>query len=75
MRAVTVAMQLILLHQIDSREIYLASNEITSLVTPRADTERLIHPDARCIVSLSDRHYYAVTETCTEITRLLGARR
>jgi hypothetical protein len=70
------ALQLIMLHRLDGGEVYVNPAEITTLVQPRhgSDPGRTSHPDARCLVHLSDHKFFAVIETCAEVRRLLNER-
>jgi hypothetical protein len=74
--AALIALQLITLHRPDGREVHLNPAEITSVAPtrPESDRAKVIVPGARCLIYLSDRHFFAVVETCAEVRRLLEER-
>lgn len=71
---IIAALQLITLHAPDGRAVHLVPNQITALGAPRRgdDPRRTINPSANCLVFTTDRHQYAVLETCDAVQKLLG---
>ena len=66
------AVQLILLHQVDGREILVNPTQITSLYAALPSTpNRLIVPGARCVIGMADAKIHAVIEPCATVRQLI----
>lgn len=62
-------LSLVVLHRADGHAVFIAPGQVTAIAEPR-DRSTLV-PGARCVVFMSDRHFYGVTETCAEVRQLL----
>jgi hypothetical protein len=66
------ALQLIVLHQADGREIAINTAQITSLYAALPGRpNRLVAPGARCLIGLADGKFASVIETCAAVRRLI----
>lgn len=66
------ALQLIVLHQPDGREIAINTAQITSLYAALPGRpNKVVVPGARCLVQLVDGKFASVVETCAAVRRLI----
>ena len=64
-------MDLITVHTLDGREVFVNTHNIVSVAVPReAGT---MNDDARCVLTTTDGKYITVRERCTEVMKkILG---
>lgn len=73
--AIAAALQLIVLHQVDGREVIINPAQITSLhAALPGKPNRVVVPGARCLVGLVDGKFAAVLETCAAVRALIEDR-
>jgi len=66
------AIQLIVLHQADGREVLINPSQITSLYAAiPGRPNRLVAPGSRCVVGLVDGKFASVIEPCAAVRRLI----
>jgi hypothetical protein len=66
------ALNLIVLHQPDGREIAINTAQITSLYAALPNKpNRLVAPGSRCLIGLADGKFASVIETCVAVRRLI----
>jgi hypothetical protein len=68
-----VAVELIVLHMIDGREVQVNPKQVTQLLSrPKDDAPNHALPDAvKCVVRLTDGSYTSVAETCETVRKLM----
>ena len=65
----------ILLHDLEGREIRVNPDQVTHLRAAKlGETDKLFPAHAKCMVNLADGKFLAVVETCAEIQRMLEQR-
>ena len=65
-------LQLIVLHQVDGREVVVNPAQITSLYAALPGRpNRLVAPGSRCVVMLTDGKHVGVIEPCAAVRRLI----
>lgn len=65
-------LQLIVLHQVDGREVVINSAQITSLYAQlHGRPNRWVAPGSRCVVMLADGKHVGVIEPCAAVRRLI----
>jgi len=69
--AIVTALQLVSLHQVDGRAIFINPTDIITMAVPRRDAERTSNPAAACIVFMSDGKHWQVLETCSAIKQMI----
>ena len=70
--AVLAAVELIMLHMIDGREVQINPKQVTQLLSDLSDDGAKALPDAvKCVVRFTDGSYLSVAETCDEIRSLM----
>ena len=66
------AIQLIVLHQVDGREVVINPAQVTSLYAALPGRpNRLVAPGSRCVVMLTDGKHVGVIEPCAAVRRLI----
>ena len=75
--ALAAALSLVLLHRVDGGEVVVAPAHITSMHSkaPANAQNKLVTPEARCIVWLADGKQLIVLEACETVKRLMEAAR
>lgn len=65
---------MILLHRADGGEVAVAPAHVTGLHSkaPMPNTNKLSHPEGRCVLWLADGRLLSVIETCDVVKKLLG---
>jgi len=67
-----IGLQLIVLHQVDGREVVINSAQITSLYAQlHGRPNRLVAAGSHCIVMLVDGKHVGVAETCAAVRKLI----
>lgn len=66
-----LALLLIMLHRLDGGEVAINPSQITSLHTAATSQNKVVNPDAHCVIGLTDGKLVSVRETCLEVRRLL----
>lgn len=69
---VVVALQLVVLHRVDGRELFINPEQIAAVAAPRPSST--VNREVKCIVFMTDGKQYAVADTCAEVKRLLESR-
>ena len=66
-------LSLVILHRVDGGEVVVAPEHITSMHSkaPTSAQNKLVTPDARCIVWLDDGKQLMVLETCDVVKQLM----
>jgi len=66
-------LSLVILHRVDGGEVVVAPEHITSMHSkaPTSAQNKLVTPDARCIVWLDDGKQLLVLETCDVVKQLM----
>jgi len=65
-------LQLIVLHQVDGREVAINPAQVTSLhAALPGKPNKIVVPGARCLVGLVDGKFAAVLETCAAVRQLI----
>lgn len=75
--ALVVGLSLVILHRVDGGEVLVAPSHITSMHSkaPANAQNKLVTPEARCIVWLADGKQLLVLEPCETVRKLLEAAR
>ena len=68
---IVIALQLVPLHQVDGRAVFVNPSEIAAVATPRRGEEKLSSPGAACLVFTADGKYWQVLETCAVVKQLI----
>ena len=63
---------LLMLHRIDGRELFINPDQIAAVAAPRPSPT--VSHEVKCLVFMTDGKHYAVTESCSEVKRLLESR-
>lgn len=66
----TVALELIILHTLDKREVYVNANHVVSLAEQKGKDQ--FASGVSCVVNLLDHKFVTVVETCSSIRKRLG---
>jgi uncharacterized protein YlzI (FlbEa/FlbD family) len=66
--AIILALVLIEVHTLDGRTVWLNEEQILSLSAPSGKT---VTDKAECVITLTDRKFSAVKETCDQVRALL----
>lgn len=68
-------LSLVILHRVDGGEVLVAPSHITSMHSkaPSSAQNKLVTPEARCIVWLVDGKQLLVLEPCDAVRKLMGA--
>ena len=67
-----IGLQLIVLHQIDGRQVLLNPEHVTSLFSKLPGTpNRWVAPGSHCVVMLVDGKHVGVAETCAAVRKLI----
>jgi hypothetical protein len=71
--AITIAIQLIVLHRADGGAVTVIPSHITSLHAKALgpDRDKLTTREARCIIWLADGRLLSVLETCDQVKAML----
>ena len=69
MPPMVLAFALIALHGLDGQTIYVNPETI---VSARAPTSDLIHPDVKCTLQMSDGKLINVADPCEDVLRQIG---
>ena len=66
-------MSLVTLHRVDGGEVVVAPEHVTSMHSkaPTSAQNKLVTPEARCIVWLDDGKQLLVLETCDVVKQLM----
>jgi hypothetical protein len=70
--AVQVLVTLLRLHVPGGSEVDINADAISSLREPAGPDNKLLHQDARCMITMSNGKYHAVIETCDEVRRAMS---
>jgi len=70
---IAAALSMVLLHRADGGVVAVMSSHITSMhaKAPPVVANKLVTPDARCVLWLADGKVLAVLEPCETVRRLL----
>lgn len=68
-----IALELVLLHTLDGRSIYVNPAAIIKIEETRAKGSVLVD-EVNCVIFLSDRWYISVKESCAEVRTLFDRR-
>ena len=71
--ALAAALSLVLLHRVDGGQVIVAPAHITSMHSkaPASAQNKLVTPEARCIVWLADGKQLIVLEPCDTVKKLM----
>jgi len=72
MLAVTLALNLVLLHTPDGQALYLNAATVVTIRKPRA-YEGHLHDGVMCLVHLTDGKWIGVSEDCDQVTAVVNA--
>jgi len=71
---IDVALALVILHRADGGEVAVSPSHITSMHSKAPDRgqNKLVAPEAHCIVWLADGKQVSVLETCDVVQKLMN---
>lgn len=71
MAAIVTALQLVPLHQVDGRVIYINPADIITIAVPRQGDRKTAAPGTACVVFMTDNRHWQVLETCSAIKQMI----
>jgi uncharacterized protein YlzI (FlbEa/FlbD family) len=68
-----VASQLLVLHTLDGRDVFVAPSHIVSIVEARdeSDPERHMTPKVHCAITMANSKIFTVAEDCASVRKRL----
>jgi hypothetical protein len=61
---VTILFELVLLHGVDGKEIWVNPESVVSMRGPSG--QKLLPEGAKCMLSMVDSHFLSIRESCSE---------
>lgn len=64
-------MEMIVMHTLDGRDVYVNPRHVISISVPREDKDakKQLTPGVQCVVSFSDGKFVTVVEKCGEVLK------
>ena len=66
-----MALNLIILHGPNNQFLEINVDEISSIREPRAVSQRHFPKGIRCVITMTNGHFNAVTDTCEAVDKLI----
>lgn len=72
MRAIFIALHLVVLHSVDGYEVTINPAQVTNLTAAKEDQNNKLFTDtARCVIGLTDGRFITVGENCATVKQIL----
>lgn len=73
MTAILIALELIVLHTLDGRDVYVNPDYVVSVVEARSedDPHKRMTAQVHCAIGMSDGKIYTVAESCDSVRQRL----